>query len=224
VINAESPFNQFRKNFYSQNGEDGVIQELFNRLQIGSSGWVVEFGAWDGRYLSNTYYLIESRSGFKTVYIESDPVKFEKLCRTAAAFPGRIVPICSLVSPEGKDSLDNILKNTPITHEFDLLSIDIDGMDYHIWEGLKNYRPKIVIIEVNSSIPPDQEQIHSDSNPIGSSFKSMVRLGQQKGYTLICHTGNVIFIRNDLLVRLSISEKYKKMFFHPEILFDTSWL
>jgi hypothetical protein len=116
------------------------------------------------------------------------------------------------------------LKNTPITHEFDLLSIDIDGMDYHIWEGLKNYRPKIVIIEVNSSIPPDQEQIHSDSNPIGSSFKSMVRLGQQKGYTLICHTGNVIFIRNDLLVRLSISEKYKKMFFHPEILFDTSWL
>lgn len=180
--------------------------------------------AWDGRYLSNTYYLIESHSGFKTVYIESDPEKFKELSKTAASYPGRIVPICSLVSPEGKDKLDNILARTPITHEFDLLSVDIDGMDYHFWEGLKQYRPKIVIIVVNSSIPPDQEQIHSDSNPNGSSFKSMVRLGQQKGYTLICHTGNVIFIRNDLLASLSISENYKRMFSHPEILFDASWL
>lgn len=43
MIDAESPFNQFRKNYYSRNGEDGLIQELFNRLQIGNSGWVVEF-------------------------------------------------------------------------------------------------------------------------------------------------------------------------------------
>lgn len=67
---------KYRKNYYSQNGEDGVIEEILKRMGI-KQGWFVEFGAWDGKYLSNTYALVEK--GWKGVEIEGDKTKFEKL-------------------------------------------------------------------------------------------------------------------------------------------------
>ncbi len=65
----DAPFTKYFKNIYSQNGEDGVIEEILNRLgwkdlQL----WVVEFGAWDGKHLSNTFALVELKN-FKAVYI-----------------------------------------------------------------------------------------------------------------------------------------------------------
>ena len=62
-------YAQYAKDIHSQNGEDGIIEELLKRLEI-KDGWVCEFGAWDGVYLSNTFALVEK--GFKGVYIEGD--------------------------------------------------------------------------------------------------------------------------------------------------------
>ena len=59
----------FRKNLYSQDGEDGVIEEIFKRLSI-NKGTFVEFGAWDGKYLSNTFALLQKN--WAGVYIEGD--------------------------------------------------------------------------------------------------------------------------------------------------------
>ena len=53
-------YNEFKKDNHSQNGEDGIIEELLNRLQI-KSGWVCEFGAWDGIHLSNTFNLVKTK-------------------------------------------------------------------------------------------------------------------------------------------------------------------
>ena len=50
-------FNKFKKNIYSQNGEDGILQELLKKLNLEKNGWCCEFGAWDGIYLCNTYYF-----------------------------------------------------------------------------------------------------------------------------------------------------------------------
>ena len=61
--------NRFCYNVYSQNGEDGVINALLAIFRI-RHGWVCEFGAWDGRYLSNTFNLVEN--GFSGVFIEGD--------------------------------------------------------------------------------------------------------------------------------------------------------
>ena len=54
LIPTQSTLSQFRKNKHSQNGEDGVIAEICHRLAI-TNGFFVEFGAWDGMHLSNTY-------------------------------------------------------------------------------------------------------------------------------------------------------------------------
>jgi hypothetical protein len=188
---------QFRNDIYSQNGEDGIIHEICRRLKI-SGGWFVEFGAWDGKHLSNTFNLVSS-GGWSGVYIEGNPVKFDDLLVTAAAFPGKLHPLCAMVGFEGANSLDNLLAKTPLPQNFDLLSIDIDSYDWQVWRALANYRPKLVIIECNCSIGPDVHSVHQPPEKIGASFRALVELGRQKGYTLICHTGNCFFLLNELV-------------------------
>ena len=194
------PLKEFCFNYFSQNGEDGIVEEIFRRLKI-NSGWIVEFGAWDGKYASNTFHLLEAKKPFNAVYIEGDGNRYQDLLRTAEKYP--IIPINSYVEPEGKNSLDNLLNKTPTPKDFELLSIDVDGIDYHLWESLKEYIPKIVIIEIDRGIPSHIRQIHSDEHRYSSAL-SMTELGTKKSYTLVCNVGNLIFVRNDLLKNIGI--------------------
>ena len=68
-----------RKNFYSQNGEDGIIEEILCRIpKSEKNSWCVEFGAWDGKHMSNTFHLVESAK-YAAIYIEGNSEYFEKL-------------------------------------------------------------------------------------------------------------------------------------------------
>ena len=142
----------YRYNRYSQSGEDGIIEELCRRLGI-TTGWFVEFGAWDGKHLSNTYNLL-SHHAWQGVHIEGDPKKYQDLLLTRAAFPERLHTLCAMVGFEGESKLDQLLARTPLPRNFDLLSIDIDSYDWQVWHALTEYRPKIVVIEGNSELPP----------------------------------------------------------------------
>jgi hypothetical protein len=191
---------RYRRNINSQNGEDGVLAEILRRVGI-TDGWFCEFGAWDGKHLSNTFALLER--GWRGVMIEGDRQRYLDLDATAGKFPGHLYPIRRYVSAEeGDDSLDSLLSSTPIPNEFDVLSVDIDGLDYFIWEALVRYHPKIVIIEVNSNYPPQVEHLEKGQNA-HSSFASMVKLGQRKGYVPVLHTGNVFFVRSDLVGKVT---------------------
>jgi len=198
-------YHRYCKNKYSQNGEDGILEELLKRLDI-KNGWVCEFGAWDGKHLSNTFFLIES--GFKGVFIEGDSQKFKDLEKTVSEF-SRIIPINSYVDyNNNENSLDNLLKRTEIPNDFDVLSIDIDSYDYQVWKSLKNYNPKIVIVEINSSISTtNTNHIHKEGKYQGTSFKPMFDLGCEKGYKFLLHTGNMIFVREDLFDKIGITYK-----------------
>jgi len=199
-------FWDYRSNTWSQNGEDGIIEHLLSGLKI-KSGWVCEFGAADGRFCSNTFKLIETKS-FSAVYIEADKRKCVELFKLVSKYPN-IIALNRMISPEKNhiDCLDSILCTTPIPIEFDILSIDIDSCDYHVWKNLEKYKPKIVIIEINSSVPPTVEDfVHGNEGIEGSSYLPTVKLGLQKGYQLVCHTGNLIFIRNELASQLDLSK------------------
>lgn len=210
------PFNRYQADIYSQNGEDGVIAEVLTRLGLLNDGnWCVEFGAWDGKHLSNTFAFVE-RTGFHAVYIEGDETRFNDLLSTCSHFP-RIVPFCAFVEgdPKSSNSLDGILRQTPITTDFALLSIDIDSYDLDVWESMTSYQPKVVVIEINSSVPPGIVWRHSKNTP-GNTFTATCNVAKHKGYTLICHTGNLIFVRDDQVGRLNIEERYLK---YPELLY-----
>lgn len=196
---------QKRYDKFSQNGEDGIVQALFEMCHI-NSGWLCEFGAWDGKHLSNTRNLINS-GNYNAVLIEGDSSRFQDLLRTCEENPGKVIPVNCYVGDGCKEenSLDRILSSTPIPVDFELLSIDIDSHDFLVWKSLERYRPKIVIIEINSGIDPKREDSYFGSLTYtegGTSYLPMLRLGSEKGYTFLCHTGNMIFIRNDLLEML----------------------
>ncbi|HJY77453.1 MAG TPA: hypothetical protein VKE95_12515 [Burkholderiales bacterium] len=196
-----------RRRHYSQSGEDGLIDYMLRRLSGHTelSRYFVEFGAWDGRHLSNTFFLAERRA-FGGLLIEADAARYRQLCENMRRFPG-VVCVNRTVAAHGTDRLDEILRATGAPCDFDVLSIDVDGMDYWIWQGLQDYRPKIVVIEINYRVKPGVCAVHDPAAPFvwgvsGSSITSMAELGSRKGYELVANVGcNAVFIRRDLASR-----------------------
>ena len=224
--------NKYKKNFYSQNGEDGIIEEILIRLKIKNDqgNWCCEFGACDGIKFSNTFFLV--KKGWSAVYIEADDNLYTKLLNTASEYKN-IYPINALVEHKKNSptSLDSLLKKTSIPKNFDILSIDIDSYDCDVWENLENYSPKIVIIEIDSTIPPgilnryNNEATFSKysykKRTSGNSFSSTLEVALKKGYILVCHTGNLIFVRKELASLINIKKKY---ILDPQLLFDGRYL
>ena len=212
--------DKFKKNIYSENGEDGILQEILKRLDIKNSGWCCEFGAWDGKVGSNTFNLVKNYN-FKAVYIESDKKKFNDLKKTEGKYPNIFAINKSIDRNINSDgSLRKVLEGTKIPLDFEVLSIDIDSYDLDVWETLEKYRPKIVVIEINSSIKPGIIQKHGKNNQ-GNSFSATVNVGRKKGYVLVCHTGNCIFVKEDLKDKINYDNN---LLDNPNILFDESWL
>lgn len=184
-------YNEFNKNYkFSQNGEEGILQEVFNRLKL-ESGHAVEVGANNGIWLSNTAWLIKEK-GFTGLMVEADYDLWEQ-CYKNWVGNDKVKSTCSMANPS------NI--NAFVDNACDVLSIDVDGIDYQIFQALEA-KPKVVIIEIDSSIRPDADRFNSEG---GAGYLPMVKLGIAKGYFLLCHTGNLVFV----------DKKYRKLF--PEI-------
>jgi hypothetical protein len=218
------PFQKYFKDVFSENGEDGVIEEIIKRLGIQKTKkkkWCVEFGAWDGKFASNTFNLVKNYN-FNSLYIEGDPERFQQLEKTAKFYP-KITAINAMVSrtKNNINSLEVILENHNMPRNFDILSIDIDSYDLEVWESLENYNPKIVVIEINSSILPGIIWYHSARTP-GNTFSATINVAKKKNYTLLSHTGNLIFIHNNFLKKVKMPEKFVN---YPEtlFLFDSVW-
>lgn len=200
-------FKPFMKNVHSQFGEDGILEECLRRLGRSTGGWCVEFGAWDGKYLSNTFNLIQEKS-YSAVVIEADPQKFHQLQRTFFNLK-RVITKNAWVGIGSEDGLDRLLADTGIPADFDLLSIDVDGMDYHIWDAMQGYRPKIVVIEFNPTIANGFEFVQRADFSVqhGCSVSALVVLGQAKGYELIATTlTNAFFVDRKYFLLFAITD------------------
>lgn len=206
--------SKYGYNAYSQNREDGVIMECLLRMDYWP-GHAVEIGGNDGRWMSNTCNLLNPHGipgkpqPWTVLFVEADYDLYLK-CKANHADNPRVRVQCCHV--DGK----NI--NVFVDERCDVFSSDTDGADYEIFKGLKS-KPKIVIVEIDSSIPPGQEGFNSDG---AAGYRTMAELGISKGYFLLCHTGNLVFV----------DKKYRELF--PEIIgdglsnshlyFNQSWL
>ncbi len=195
-----------KSDVYSQSGEDGIIEAILSRIGDRDS-WCVEFGAWDGQHLSNTRNLIEAQN-YRAVLIEGDASRFAALEKYYEG-NNRIFPLNAFVGFDEANGLDALLRETPIPADFDFLSIDIDGNDYHCWNAARQYRPKLVVIEFNPTIPTECHFVQQPDPHVnqGSSLSALTALATAKGYKLACVLQfNAFFVRNDLFSRLEIAD------------------
>jgi hypothetical protein len=190
---------------YSQNGEDGIIQEIFKRIGI-TNKFFVEFGV-DDKIECNTLLLLIQ--GWRGCWLDGDEKqiefikeKFEQLVNEKKLSVEK-----TFITAE---NIENTFSSLKVPKVFDLLSIDIDGNDYWVWKAISKYSPRVVVIEYNSMFQPHIEfTVSYDPNKkfvvqshFGASLKSLEILGSQKGYKLVaCNFtgGNAFFVRDDLV-------------------------
>jgi hypothetical protein len=206
--------NKYARNlFYSQNGEEGIVIQCVRRfvdngvLVHEGAGHAVEIGANDGKFCSNTALMVDSR--WSALMVESEWDLYQK-CKANYADNPRVRVQCSRVDER------NI--NAFVDERCDLLSLDTDGSDHKIFCGL-NARPKIVIVEIDSGIEPPDERFNADG---AAGYWSMTVAALERGYFVLCHTGNLVLVRQD----------YQHLFPecdpHPllewELYFNRSWV
>ncbi len=197
----------------SPNGllEEGVIEHLFSLLPT-QTGYCIEIGAGNGTDFSLTRRLVQER-GWGALLVEACP-KLSLALREKHAANEKVRIIGEAIEP---DQIKGYFQTHGVPREPDLLCIDIDGMDYYVWEALGDYRPSIVCIEYNASYPPPHEFVAtyrtgfrwSGDDHFGASIQSLVNLGKQKGYELVhvmSHGDNLFFVREEWLAKLPVTK------------------
>jgi hypothetical protein len=210
-----SPLLAYASNVTSQRGEDGIIQRIFEIIEP-AHRYCVEFGAWDGKHLSNCWNLIVNHD-WSACLVEGNEAKYGDLLATHGANP-RVTCVNRMVQFEGPDSLDNVLARAGAPFDLDLLSIDVDGTDYFIWESLEVFRPAVVVIEFNPTIPNDVIFVQARDVTVnqGCSALALVLLGKEKGYELVCCTSwNAIFVRADLYPAFGLEDNALVRLYRP---------
>ncbi len=188
---------------YSQNGEDGIIQEILGRVGVASE-FFVEIGVESGLECNCARLALQEE--WRGVFLEADDEHFAKLERRYRSHDG-VRCVHATVTAANVESL---LGAAAVPHELDVLSIDIDGNDYWVWTAVEGWRPRLVVIEYNAAHPPPRRWVMREdpahrwdqTSYHGASLASLAALGRKKGYTLVAtdSTGvNAFFVRDDLV-------------------------
>jgi hypothetical protein len=195
----------FGRKVYSQNDEDGIIGEIFRRIGVTDRSFI-EFGAGNG--LENNSYALLFH-GWRGTWIEgSEPAGADirqGLSNTIAA--GLLRVVTSFIT---RENIDSLLSPSGGRREVDLLSVDIDGNDFHVFDAITVVNPRVVAIEYNAKFSPpilfcmdyDANHVWSGDDCFGASLKFLELEFRRKGYALVgCNlTGvNAFFVREDLV-------------------------
>ena len=242
--------NKYEKKIYSQNGEDGIIDYIFS--QIGTTNkFSVEFGVGNG-FECNTVYLLEKNNwtglmmdygadqefqwkGVMQKAWSNKNLGFTKNLKKDFRFLKKMIDRSKRsaifqfdvkIERVTAENIQELFKKYNVPKNFDLLSIDIDYNDYWVWKAITDYHPRAVVIEYNSSIPPNESKsvpydpnaIWDGTNYFGASLLALKNLGLSKGYTLVgCDNNgvNAFFIKTDLINNFQIP-KIEKCFRPPQ--------
>ena len=196
---------------FSQFGEDGVIEKIFETIEPGPK-FAVEFGAHDGVQNSNMRNLVLNH-GWSTYQIEGSKPLAEKLAKAYAGHPTTKTEQAWI----WPGNIEVLFEDAGVPRDLDLLVIDIDSNDYWVWRAIHDFRPKVVVIETNPFFPPPELMVvkYHPMNYwdytyyVGASMQSLVNLGKQKGYELLYQmkTGpNVFFVAKEYLPLFAIED------------------
>lgn len=192
-------------NIFSQVGQDGIIREILNRVRshLPQKKTFVEFGAWDGVYLSNCRWLVEQ--GWDGVFIEGNAKKFVRLKSNYRDLQDRIKCVNSYVGAPnrgiGNENLAAILEKCKFNlHEICLVVIDVDGLDLEIFQDL-GLKPAVILIEGGHSFSPKITQpipVSEAEKNIHQPLAYILEVVKEYGYTPVCFHQDLYLVRSDL--------------------------
>jgi len=205
---------------YSQNDEDGIIAEIFKRIGTSSKKFI-EFGVQDGLE-SNGHFLLHK--GWQGLWIEGSPDCCKQICDNFKnpIMENQLNVINAFIN---KDNINDLI-SASMNGDIDLLSIDIDGNDYHVWKAIDCVNPRVVCIEYNAKFPPDFEyvmkynktHIWDGSDNHSASLKSLEILGNELGYQLVGTNMagvNAFFVKKELAKDLFVLPATAEILYNP---------
>jgi hypothetical protein len=216
----ELRLQDYESTVYSQGGEDGIIEKLFELIPP-TSRYAIEFGAGDGQSLSNVCLLI-TRHGWRGLLIEGDARQAAALRQFYLDYPG-VRTAQAWVFPA---NVELLFEEHGVPRDLDLLVIDIDSNDYYVWHAIREFRPKVVMIEYNGMFAPPVRMV-IDFHPamywsgrdahFGASLQSMYELGKSKGYELVGTNSlgvNAFFVERSYYSRFGIKDNSPARLYH----------
>ncbi|AUD05059.1 hypothetical protein [Spirosoma pollinicola] len=198
---------------FSQFGDDGIIQFLLNRIPIKVDKFV-EFGV-ESYEESNTRFLL-MHDNWQGLVIDGSPDNIAYIKNDPIYWRYNLTAISSFITAE---NINQLLQENGFSGKIGILSIDIDGNDYWVWQAINVCDPDIVVIEYNSlfgsersiTIPykPDYYRMdaHYSGLYFGASLQALCDLGKLKGYALVgCNKAgnNAYFVKNNLVSELQV--------------------
>jgi hypothetical protein len=194
---------QFGAKCYSQNDEDGILIELFRRIGT-TNRHFVEFGVENGSENNTLLWLMQ---GWRGLWIDGNPMHAQSIRErfSATLESGQLTFLEAMITTE---NIEALFSQAGLSGEIDLLCIDVDGNDYHLFEKIDSLRPRVVVTEYNAKFPPPvlwtmpyrAAHTWNGTDWFGASLQSLAALYARRGYTLVgCNISgvNAFFVRDD---------------------------
>jgi hypothetical protein len=193
---------------YSQWGEDGILEWLIQRLPIASNRFI-EFGV-ESYKEANTRFLLINRN-WKGLIMDSSADNMRTVRQDEIYWRYDLKAVPTFVD---RDNINELISKNGFTGKLGVLSIDMDGNDYWVWEAIEAAAPDIVVCEYNAvfgdiypiSIPyaPDffRTRAHASNLYFGASINALCLLAARKGYELVGTNRagvNAFFVRRDMV-------------------------
>jgi hypothetical protein len=176
---------------YSQWGEDGIIDWLIETIEIGAERFI-EFGVENYRE-SNTRFLLKRRN-WKGLVIDRSEEDIRVIKADEISWRHDLTAVSHFIT---RENINALFTRAGFVGPIGLLSIDIDGMDYWVWEKIDAVRPDIVVCEYNAAfgdihpvtVPYDPDfqrmRAHYSGWYFGASIGALCHLAARKGYALV---------------------------------------
>ncbi len=193
---------------FSQFGDDGIIQYLLQHVPLQSRRFI-EFGV-ESYQEANTRFLLLN-DNWQGLIMDGSAAHMEAIRHEPLYWRHDLTAAAAFVT---KDNINPLFTQHGFTGDVDLLSVDIDGNDYWVWEAIEVVQARIVIVEYNAvfgakravTVPYDPQFVRSQAHYShlywGVSLKALCLLAERKGYSFVgCNSAgnNAYFIRKDCL-------------------------
>ena len=199
---------------FSQFGEDGIIQYLIHKITV-SNKIFIELGVGDYSESNTRFLLMNNNWQGKIVNCGTEHIDYLRSDKGKEIYYKHDIHAISAFIT--RENINKIIKDFHVPEDIGLLSIDIDGVDYWIWDAITTISPRIVIIEYNSHFGPDyaitvpykktfdRMNEHYSGLYFGTSLAALCLLAKQKGYQFVGSNSsgvNAFFVRKDVAGKL----------------------